>query len=92
MARWFAEELGLEGAVVECRLGGGNSNVTELVRHSRGQVVLRRPPDAAISASAANGVRREYRVLRTLAARARVPAPLGFCEDASILGPAVPGR
>jgi aminoglycoside phosphotransferase (APT) family kinase protein len=86
LAHWFAEELGLEGAVVERRLGGGNSNVTELVRHGRGQVVLRRPPDAAISASAANGVRREYRVLRALAGRARVPAPLGFCEDASILG------
>ena len=86
MARWFEETLGLEGAVVERRLGGGNSNVTELVRHSRGQVVLRRPPDAAISASAANGVRREYRTLRALAGRARVPAPIGFCEDPSILG------
>jgi aminoglycoside phosphotransferase (APT) family kinase protein len=86
LARWFAEELGLEGAIVERRLAGGNSNVTELVRHSHGLVVLRRPPDAAISASAATGVRREYRVLTALAGRARVPAPVGFCEDAAILG------
>ena len=71
---------------MERRLGGGNSNVTELVPHEGGRVVLRRPPDAAISASAANGVRREYRMLRALAGKARVPAPLGFCDDAAIIG------
>jgi aminoglycoside phosphotransferase (APT) family kinase protein len=86
LARWFEQSLGMEGAVVERRLGGGNSNITELVTHSRGKVVLRRPPDAAISSSAANGVRREYRVLSALAGRARVPAPIAFCEDAAILG------
>ncbi len=48
--------------------------------------MLRRPPDNAISASAANGVRREYRMLRALAGHARVPAPLGFCDDATIIG------
>jgi aminoglycoside phosphotransferase (APT) family kinase protein len=86
LARWFEQSLGMEDAVVERRLGGGNSNITELVTHSHGKVVLRRPPDAAISSSAANGVRREYRVLSALAGRARVPAPIAFCEDAAILG------
>jgi aminoglycoside phosphotransferase (APT) family kinase protein len=86
LERWFADNLGLQGATVERRLGGGNSNVTELVRHEGGRVVLRRPPDAAISASAANGVRREYRMLHALAGKARVPAPLGFCDDAAIIG------
>lgn len=86
LARWFEQTLGMEGAVVERRLGGGNSNVTELVTHSRGKVVVRRPPDAAISPSAANGVRREYRTLSALTGRARVPAPIAFCEDPAILG------
>jgi aminoglycoside phosphotransferase (APT) family kinase protein len=86
LARWFEQSLGMEDAVVERRLGGGNSNITELVTHRHGKVVLRRPPEAAISASAANGVRREYRILGALAGRARVPAPIAFCEDTTILG------
>lgn len=86
LVAWLAEHLGLEDAVPDRRLGGGNSNVTQLVTHRHGQVVLRRPPDKAISASAANGVRREYRVLQALAGRARVPTPLGFCDDASVIG------
>lgn len=86
LSRWLADNVGLEGAVLERRLGGGNANVTELVRHDSGKVVLRRPPDAAISASAANGVRREYHMLRALAGRARVPTPLGFCDDQTIIG------
>ncbi|MGL6223104.1 MAG: phosphotransferase family protein [Steroidobacteraceae bacterium] len=86
LARWFEQSLGMEDAVVERRLGGGNSNITELVTHSRGKVVLRRPPDAAISPSAATGVRREYRTLSALAGRARVPTAIAFCEDTAILG------
>ena len=86
LAAWLATNLGLEDAAPGRRLGGGNSNVTQLVTHREGQVVLRRPPDNAISVSAANGVRREHRMLQALAGRARVPRPIGFCDDASVIG------
>jgi aminoglycoside phosphotransferase (APT) family kinase protein len=86
LVRWLADELGLHEAVPGRNLGGGNSNVTQLISHRDGQVVLRRPPDNAISASAANGVRREYAMLLALTGQARVPRPLGLCNDAAVLG------
>jgi aminoglycoside phosphotransferase (APT) family kinase protein len=86
LAAWLADHLGLEEVVPGRRLGGGNSNVTQLLEHRGGQAVLRRPPDNAISASAANGVRREFRMLQALSGHARVPRPLGFCDDTSIIG------
>ena len=86
LARWLADHLGLEDAVPGRRLGGGNSNVTQLISHRGGQAVLRRPPDNAISASAANGVRREHRMLQALSGHARVPRSLGFCDDTAIIG------
>jgi aminoglycoside phosphotransferase (APT) family kinase protein len=86
LSAWLAAHLGIEDAQPGRRLGGGNSNVTQLITHRAGQVVLRRPPDNAISASAANGVRREHRMLQALEGRARVPRPLGFCDDVSVIG------
>jgi len=85
-ADWAAAQLGVVGARLGARLGGGNSNVTQLVEHEGGTLVMRRPPDNAISASAANGVRREHRMLAALAGRAAVPAALGFCDDATVIG------
>jgi aminoglycoside phosphotransferase (APT) family kinase protein len=85
---WLAEHAGLHEARLGERLGGGNSNVTQLIHHRDGLAVLRRPPDNAISASAASGVRREYRMLAALHGHAPVPRPLGFCEDPSVLGAA----
>jgi aminoglycoside phosphotransferase (APT) family kinase protein len=86
LTRWLAEHAGLQDAELGDRLGGGNSNVTQLIRHRDGLAVLRRPPDNAISASAASGVRREYRMLAALHGHAPVPRPLGFCEDPEVLG------
>ena len=83
---WVEQHTGLQGASLGARLGGGNSNVTQLVSHAGGSAVLRRPPDNAISASAANGVRREHRMLQALHGRAPVPQALGFCEDAGVIG------
>jgi aminoglycoside phosphotransferase (APT) family kinase protein len=83
---WMRSHLGLSGARLGARLGGGNANVTQLVDCDSGRFVIRRPPDAAISPSAANGVRREYRMLKALEGRARVPRAIGFCEDAAVLG------
>ncbi len=83
---WLAEHLGLEDARLGERLGGGNSNVTQLIQHRTGRAVLRRPPDNAISASAASGVRREYQMLAALHGHAAVPRALGFCDDSTVLG------
>jgi aminoglycoside phosphotransferase (APT) family kinase protein len=85
-SHWVSEHCGLHAAVQGERLSGGNSNVTELVITGTGRAVLRRPPDAALSASAANGVRREFRVLRALEGQARAPRALGLCEDANVIG------
>jgi aminoglycoside phosphotransferase (APT) family kinase protein len=85
-AAWMREHLGIERARLGERLGGGNANVTQRVETPHGRLILRRPPDNALSASAARGVQREWRILRALSHRVRVPVARGFCEDASILG------
>ena len=85
-AAWMRDELGVEGARLGQRLSGGNANVTQLVETPAGRLVLRRPPDQALSASAAKGVQREWRILSALTGRARVPAARGYCPDASVLG------
>ena len=98
LSAWLATHLGLQDVVPGPRLGGGNSNVTQLLDYRDGRLVLRRPPDAALSASAANGVRREHRMLQALHGRARVPrwdARGGvasarvseWCGDKAIIGP-----
>ena len=86
LSGWLAEHVGLQDARLGQRLGGGNSNVTQLIEHRDGLAVLRRPPDNAISASAASGVRREFQMLSALHGHAPVPRALGFCDDASVLG------
>ena len=83
---WMQQHLGIADARLGDRLGGGNSNVTQRIETPRGPLVLRRPPDNAISSSAAKGVQREYRVLRALKGVARVPEVFGFCDDLSVLG------
>jgi aminoglycoside phosphotransferase (APT) family kinase protein len=86
LSRWLAEHIGLEDARLGQRLGGGNSNVTQLIEHRDGLAVLRRPPDNAISASTASGVRREFQMLSALQGHAPVPRALGFCDETSVLG------
>ena len=83
---WVATHANFEGAQLGARLSGGNSNVTQRVDTATGPLILRRPPDNAISASATNGVRREYRVLRALQGVAPVPAAIALCEERELLG------
>ena len=80
------DNLGLADARIEQRLSGGNSNITELLRHSGGQLILRRAPPNAISDSAGKGIAREYQMLKALCGRAPVPQVLGFCDDNRVLG------
>lgn len=65
---------------------GGFSNLTYLLDTNLGPYVLRRPPFGA-QIKSAHDMSREYRVLSLLRPHfPKVPAPVCFCEDSSIIG------
>ncbi|MDH3646686.1 MAG: phosphotransferase family protein [Gammaproteobacteria bacterium] len=65
---------------------GGFSNLTYLLRAGDRELVLRRPPHGANIASA-HDMSREYRVLSALIdSFRRVPAPVHYCDDVSVIG------
>ena len=70
---WLASQLGTNGPFEINLISGGNSNETALLCAPTGRWILRRPPAAAISATA-NDLGREFRVLTALGGRG-VPAP-----------------
>src|SRR5215217_9226666 len=64
----------------------GFSNLTYLIRAGDRELVLRRPPIGA-KIKTAHDMSREYRILSHLyPVYKKVPRPLLFCEDESILG------
>jgi len=64
----------------------GFSNLTYLLRLADRELVLRRPPIGA-KIKTAHDMSREYRILSHLYPRyQKVPRPLLFCEDESIIG------
>ena len=64
----------------------GYSNLTYLLRAGGRELVLRRPPFGA-KIKTAHDMGREYRILSHLVAvYPKVPRPLAFCEDDSVLG------
>jgi aminoglycoside phosphotransferase (APT) family kinase protein len=64
----------------------GYSNLTYLIRLGERELVLRRPPFGA-KIKTAHDMGREYRILSHLInIYPRVPRPLAFCEDESVLG------
>jgi alkylation response protein AidB-like acyl-CoA dehydrogenase/aminoglycoside phosphotransferase (APT) family kinase protein len=74
------------GDVAVSQFPRGHSNLTYLVKIGEREVVLRRPPFGS-KVKSAHDMGREFRVLSRLApAGARVPRPLAYCEDTSILG------
>ena len=84
--RWAEAELGLRNARIEKELSGGNSNLTQLVVHDEGQLVIRSAPANTISPKAHLGVQREARFMSALAGHAPVPKVLCWCDDTEILG------
>lgn len=65
---------------------GGHSNLTYLLRMGEREMVLRRPPFGA-KIKTAHDMGREYHILSHLApVYPRVPLPLAYCEDESVLG------
>ena len=83
---WAAAELGLQGATIGLELSGGNSNLTRLVLHDEGRLVMRSAPAAAISPKAHLGVQREAAFMAALAAHAPVPEVLCWCDDSAVIG------
>jgi aminoglycoside phosphotransferase (APT) family kinase protein len=86
LAEWLAAHAGLHGVRVERELSGGNANLTLQLSTDDGPVVLRTPPESAISPRAHRGIERESRVLGALQGRVRVPEVLGWCEDSEVIG------
>lgn len=76
----------LDGPLTVEQFPAGFSNLTYLLRIGDRELVLRRPPFGA-KIKTAHDMGREYRILAHLhPVYAKVPRPLVFCEDASVLG------
>lgn len=75
-----------DGPLVVEQFPKGYSNLTYLVRVGERELVLRRPPFGA-KIKTAHDMGREYRILSHLVEfYPKVPCPLAFCEDESLLG------
>ena len=83
---WFKKELGLSGVEDWVQLTGGQSNHTYRVSVGGRDLIVRRPPNAAIDASA-HSIDRELQIMEALRdTPVPVPPVVGFCDDDSILG------
>ncbi len=76
----------LSGALEISQFAKGYSNLTYLLRAGGRELVLRRPPFGA-KIKTAHDMGREYRILSHLVSvYPRVPQPLAYCADESVLG------
>jgi aminoglycoside phosphotransferase (APT) family kinase protein len=84
---WLARVLpGLSGPLEITQFPKGYSNLTYLLRTGDRELVLRRPPFGA-RIKTAHDMGREYRILsRLIAVYSKVPRPLAYCADESVLG------
>jgi aminoglycoside phosphotransferase (APT) family kinase protein len=74
------------GPLVVEQFPGGMSNLTYCLRLGDRDLVLRRPPFGA-NIKGGHDMGREYRILRALVAvYPRVPRPLLYCDDDTVLG------
>ncbi len=83
----FRGRLTREAAMPEVRqFPGGASNLTYLLRYPDADLILRRPPVGA-KARGAHDMRREHGIQAALKpVFDRVPAMVGFCDDATVIG------
>ena len=76
----------LKGQIEIAQFPKGYSNLTYLLRVGGRELVLRRPPFGA-KIKTAHDMGREYRILSHLVAvYPKVPRPLAYCDDDSVLG------
>ena len=75
-----------EGITSISQFPGGFSNLTYLIKTESKEYVLRRPP-FGVNIKSAHDMGREYKVLSLLKPHyPKVPQPVIFCEDESIMG------
>ena len=86
LGAWIAAETGISGAKVSRALSGGNANLTLLLDTDTGPLVLRTPPENAISATSHRGIEREATVLRAIQGHVQAPSVVGWCEDSAVIG------
>ena len=85
LAGYLAAHVG-EGELVVEQFPSGFSNLTYLIRLGERQLVLRRPPFGA-KVKSGHDMGREFKILSHLSpVYPKVPQPLHFCEDPSVLG------
>ena len=85
-AERLREYLGATAPLIIEQFPSGFSNLTYLIRTGDRELVLRRPPIGA-KIKTAHDMSREYRILSHLyPVYQKVPRPLLFCDDESILG------
>ena len=83
-----AQQTGV-GTITEIsQFPGGYSNLTYLIHSEQGEYVLRRPPFGAKDIKGGHDMGREFRVLSAIksAGYHRIPKPVVFCEDESVIG------
>ncbi len=90
LSTYLREHLsGANGTLAVEQFPGGYSNLTYLLRFSNSharELVLRRPPFGA-NIKGGHDMGREYRILSALIdTYGKVPKPLLYCEDESVLG------
>lgn len=83
---YLQASLGLSGELEVEQFPRGFSNLTYLIRLGHTEMVLRRPPFGA-TVKTAHDMGREYRILSALKpVYPKVPRPLLYCQDETILG------
>jgi aminoglycoside phosphotransferase (APT) family kinase protein len=87
LAAWLTEHVGERGPFELTYLSGGNSNETLQLEAPGFRAILRRPPQATLSASA-HSMEREYRVLRAVeGSGAPAPKPYALAGPDDEVGP-----
>lgn len=88
LGTWLAANVAASPPLAVELFPEARSNINYRVTDSTGREwALRRPPQGAVPGSGAHDVEREHRILVALAGTAvRVPAPVAFCDDASVIG------
>src|SRR5688572_22180694 len=83
---YLQEKLSIQGELEIQQFPSGHSNLTYLIALGDKDLVLRRPPFGS-KVKSAHDMGREFNILEKLSSvTTKVPRPLLYCEDESIIG------